>query len=173
MCCRSCYITPKLYLDLLQQYSTLLSSAKAELGGSRRRLLDGIAKLSETNAALDAMQAQLNGLRPLLVEKTASTSALLKQVRGCWMLNRKCYKRLLFRPEQQLCVLLLSQCHFLHAEDGTRCLNNAISTDALAIGCACLPVFLCCGRCALSSRMQAHGWHCNATLCISVMCSAC
>lgn len=90
MCCRSCYITPKLYLDLLQQYFTLLSSAKAELGGSRRRLLDGIAKLSETNAALDAMQAQLNGLRPLLVEKTASTSALLKQVRGCWMLNRKC-----------------------------------------------------------------------------------
>ncbi|WIA17601.1 hypothetical protein OEZ85_014416 [Tetradesmus obliquus] len=78
---RRCYITPKLYLDLLQQYSTLLSSAKAELGGSRRRLLDGIAKLSETNAALDAMQAQLNGLRPLLVEKTASTSALLKQVR--------------------------------------------------------------------------------------------
>ncbi|WIA37814.1 hypothetical protein OEZ86_014676 [Tetradesmus obliquus] len=78
---RRCYITPKLYLDLLQQYFTLLSSAKAELGGSRRRLLDGIAKLSETNAALDAMQAQLNGLRPLLVEKTASTSALLKQVR--------------------------------------------------------------------------------------------
>jgi dynein heavy chain len=58
----------------------LLSNAKAELGGNRRRLLDGIAKLSETNAALDSMQTQLNGLRPLLVEKTASTSALLKQV---------------------------------------------------------------------------------------------
>jgi hypothetical protein len=77
--CR-CYITPKLYLDLLQQYSTLLNNAKAEFGGNRRRLLDGIAKLAETNAALDAMQSQLNGLRPLLVEKTASTSALLKQV---------------------------------------------------------------------------------------------
>jgi dynein heavy chain len=77
--CR-CYITPKLYLDLLQQYSTLLNNAKAELGGNRRRLLDGIAKLAETSAALDAMQSQLNGLRPLLVEKTASTSALLKQV---------------------------------------------------------------------------------------------
>jgi dynein heavy chain len=80
--CR-CYITPKLFLDLLQQYSTLLNTAKAELGGNRRRLLDGIAKLAETNAALDAMQSQLNSLQPLLVEKTANTSALLKQVSLC------------------------------------------------------------------------------------------
>eukprot|EP00882_Tetradesmus_deserticola_P032751 GHRQ01037313.1.p1 GENE.GHRQ01037313.1~~GHRQ01037313.1.p1 ORF type:complete len:125 (-),score=29.41 GHRQ01037313.1:116-490(-) len=80
----SCYITPKLYLDLLQQYSTMLSNGKAELGGNRRRLLDGIAKLAETNTALDAMQTQLNGLQPLLLEKTASTSALYKQVGCCW-----------------------------------------------------------------------------------------
>lgn len=59
----------------------MLDNARAELGGNRRRLLDGIAKLAETNAAVDAMQTQLSGLQPLLQEKTAATTALLKQVR--------------------------------------------------------------------------------------------
>lgn len=82
-CCR-CYITPKLYLDLLQQYSMLLNTARTELGDNRRRLLNGIAKLAETNSALDSMQSQLNSLQPLLLEKTATTSALLKQVKVHW-----------------------------------------------------------------------------------------
>jgi dynein heavy chain len=50
------HITPKLYLDLLQQYSTLLAARKSELGDNRRRLLNGIDKLDEANTALDAMQ---------------------------------------------------------------------------------------------------------------------
>eukprot|EP00775_Hariotina_reticulata_P007079 gene7079-7292_t len=76
---RRCYITPKLYLDLLQQYAVLLAARRIELGDNRRRLLNGIDKLSETNTALDAMQAHLNQLKPQLAEKTAATSALLEQ----------------------------------------------------------------------------------------------
>lgn len=80
--CVTCryYVTPRSYLDLLQQYSHLLGNARMQLGDKRRRLLDGIAKLRETNATLDAMHNQLNQLQPLLAEKTAATSTLLQQV---------------------------------------------------------------------------------------------
>jgi len=78
--CR-CYITPRSYLDLLAQYAHLLNTSRTELGNKRRRLLDGIAKLSETNSTLDAMRSQLNELQPLLAEKTAATATLLQQVR--------------------------------------------------------------------------------------------
>jgi dynein heavy chain len=64
----------------LAQYGHLLRASRTELGGKRRRLLDGIAKLSETNTTLDAMRSQLNDLQPLLAEKTAATSTLLQQV---------------------------------------------------------------------------------------------
>jgi hypothetical protein len=78
--CR-CFITPRSYLDLLQQYRCLLNASRTELGDKRRRLLNGIAKLSETNATLDAMHAQLNELQPMLAEKTAATGTLRQQVR--------------------------------------------------------------------------------------------
>ncbi|KAF8058456.1 DNAH6 [Scenedesmus sp. PABB004] len=79
---RRVYVTPKLYLDLLSQFGSLLAAAREELGDRRRRLLSGIAKLAEANASLDQMRAQLAGLQPLLTDKTAATSALLKQARG-------------------------------------------------------------------------------------------
>lgn len=78
-CCR-CYVTPRSFLDLLAQYGHLLRASRTELGDKRRRLLDGIAKLAETNNTLDAMRNQLNDLQPLLAEKTAATSTLLQQV---------------------------------------------------------------------------------------------
>lgn len=65
---------------MLAQYAHLLHTSRTELGDKRRRLLDGIAKLSETNSTLDAMRLQLNELQPLLAEKTAATSTLLRQV---------------------------------------------------------------------------------------------
>jgi CRP-like cAMP-binding protein len=78
-CCR-CYITPRSFLDLLAQYGHLLRASRTEICDKHRRLLDGIAKLSETNTTLDAMRSQLNDLQPLLAEKTAATSTLLQQV---------------------------------------------------------------------------------------------
>lgn len=78
LCCR-CYVTPRSFLDLLAQYGHLLRASRTELGDKRRRLLDGIAKLSETSTTLDAMRSQLNDLQPLLAEKTAATSTLLQQ----------------------------------------------------------------------------------------------
>lgn len=80
--CHRCFVTPRSFLDLLAQYGHLLNASRTELGDKRRRLLDGIAKLNDTNNTLDAMRAQLNELQPLLAEKTAATSTLLQQVRA-------------------------------------------------------------------------------------------
>lgn len=78
--CNRSYVTPRSFLDLLAQYGQLLNASRTELGDKRRRLLDGIAKLNDTNSTLDAMRAQLSELQPLLAEKTAATSTLLQQV---------------------------------------------------------------------------------------------
>lgn len=81
LCCRF-YITPKTYLGLIGLYGSLLSAKRAELGGARERLLNGLQRLHETNQAVDKMQAQLNALAPQLAEKTAATAILLEQVGG-------------------------------------------------------------------------------------------
>jgi hypothetical protein len=77
---RRYYVTPKMFLDLVSLYDSLLRSKQAELEGARARLLCGIQKLQETNAAVDVMTQQLNDLQPLLAEKTGTTQKLLEQV---------------------------------------------------------------------------------------------
>jgi dynein heavy chain len=77
---RRYYVTPKMFLDLVSLYDSLLRSKQSELEGARARLLCGIQKLQETNAAVDVMTQQLNDLQPLLAEKTGTTQKLLEQV---------------------------------------------------------------------------------------------
>eukprot|EP00967_Tisochrysis_lutea_P098188 scaffold144806_cov19-Tisochrysis_lutea.AAC.6 len=47
---------------------------------ARDRLLNGLAKLQETNIVVDRMQTELNELQPVLAEKTKDTQRLLVQV---------------------------------------------------------------------------------------------
>jgi dynein heavy chain len=47
---------------------------------ARDRLLNGLAKLQETNITVDAMQKELAALQPVLAQKTADTQQLLLQV---------------------------------------------------------------------------------------------
>lgn len=75
------YITPKSFLDLLSMFASMLGEQHAELTGSRERLVNGLTKLQDTNAAVDVMQQQLNALQPTLQQKTASAEQLLAQVR--------------------------------------------------------------------------------------------
>jgi hypothetical protein len=44
------YVTPKSFLDLLVSFKALLADKRGELGAARDRLLNGVAKLRETNA---------------------------------------------------------------------------------------------------------------------------
>jgi len=49
---------------------------------ARDRLLNGLAKLQETNIVVDRMQRELSELQPILAEKTKDTQRLLTQVRS-------------------------------------------------------------------------------------------
>ena len=74
------YITPKSFLDLLSMFASMLGEQHAQLTGFRERLVNGLTKLQDTNAAVDIMQQQLNALQPTLQQKTASAEQLLAQV---------------------------------------------------------------------------------------------
>ena len=60
------YTTPKSYLDLISLYTGLLHAKQAETDEARARLLTGLAKLHDTNALVDTMQAELMLLQPVL-----------------------------------------------------------------------------------------------------------
>lgn len=47
---------------------------------ARDRLLNGLAKLQETNVVVDRMQHELSELQPILADKTRDTQRLLAQV---------------------------------------------------------------------------------------------
>ena len=65
---------------MLSMFASMLGERHTQLTGSRERLVNGLTKLHETNAAVDGMQQQLNALQPTLQQKTASAEQLLVQV---------------------------------------------------------------------------------------------
>ena len=77
---RRYYTTPKSYLDLIALYTKLLGEKRAEFETARDRLLNGLSKLSETNAMVDGMQEELTKLQPVLEEKSKATAELLVNV---------------------------------------------------------------------------------------------
>ena len=65
---------------MLNLFSSLLGEQHSQLTTSRERLLNGLTKLHDTNAAVDGMQKELTALQPTLQQKTASAELLLAQV---------------------------------------------------------------------------------------------
>ncbi len=53
---------------------------RQELAISRDRLANGLSKLTETNALVDGMKAELAALQPQLEARSAATAVLLQQV---------------------------------------------------------------------------------------------
>jgi dynein heavy chain len=88
---RRFYITPKSYLDLIDLYVHLLADKRAELSASRDRLLNGLQKLRETNAMVDAMRLELNNLQPVLVRVTTDTR-IYASLDRCVLGNPKSYQ---------------------------------------------------------------------------------
>jgi hypothetical protein len=50
LCTCRYYVTPKSFLDLVASFKALLADKRGELAAARDRLLNGVAKLRETNA---------------------------------------------------------------------------------------------------------------------------
>ncbi len=53
---------------------------REEMEFARDRLVNGIAKLDDTNAVVDGMKAELAALAPVLAAKSAATAELLTRV---------------------------------------------------------------------------------------------
>lgn len=77
---RRYYTTPKSYLDLITLYLQLLNEKREEFSEARDRLLNGLQKLTETNALVDNMKLELADLQPVLEAKSKATAELLKKV---------------------------------------------------------------------------------------------
>lgn len=66
---------------MLSMFASMLGEQHTQLMASRERLVNGLNKLRETNAAVDVMQQELTALQPTLQQKTVSAEQLLAQVR--------------------------------------------------------------------------------------------
>ena len=64
------YTTPQSYLDLIELYKGLLKGQRSATGEARERLLNGLAKLSETNEQVEQMRGELSVLQPVIKEKS-------------------------------------------------------------------------------------------------------
>ncbi len=82
------YVTPKSFLDLVASFGDMLAEKRGELTAARDRLLNGVAKLRETNAQVAVMQQELAALQPVLADKSAATERLLQQVGRCTVLQQ-------------------------------------------------------------------------------------
>lgn len=70
-CChRRHYTTPQSYLDLIELYKGLLKGQRSATGDARERLLNGLAKLGETNEQVEQMRGELSALQPVIQEKS-------------------------------------------------------------------------------------------------------
>ena len=76
------YVTPQSYLDLLELYKGLLKGQRHATGEARERLLNGLAKLSETNEQVEQMRAELSALQPVIDEKTQARQGPLCHLHG-------------------------------------------------------------------------------------------
>jgi dynein heavy chain len=77
---RQTYTTPKSYLDLISVYLTMLGEKREKVSTDQHRMDVGCQKLTETEAIVSDLQADLEKLKPVLKEKSEAAEALLKQV---------------------------------------------------------------------------------------------
>jgi dynein heavy chain len=77
---RRVYTTPKSYLDLISLYMSMLKGLQDAVEVKCQRMKVGVQKLTETNSIVDALQAELVKLAPILREKSIETEELLARV---------------------------------------------------------------------------------------------
>eukprot|EP01038_Epipyxis_sp_PR26KG_P006339 gene6339-8727_t len=77
---RRVYTTPKSYLDLINLYMSMLKGLQDVVEIKSERMKVGVMKLSETNAVVDGLKAELIKLEPVLKQKAIETESLLANV---------------------------------------------------------------------------------------------
>ncbi|KAF5830265.1 dynein heavy chain, N-terminal region 2-domain-containing protein [Dunaliella salina] len=74
------YVTPTSYLELLNAFTTLLGSKRAEVMAAKRRYEVGLEKLLFTEQQVVTMQQELTDLQPKLIDTVAETERLMATV---------------------------------------------------------------------------------------------
>jgi len=77
---RMVYVTPKSYLDLINQYTSMLGVLQGEVDKKAERMTIGVKKLDDTNNMVQGLKEELKALEPVLAEKSVAAEKLLKQV---------------------------------------------------------------------------------------------
>jgi dynein heavy chain, axonemal len=77
---RMVYTPPKLYLDMLSLFKTMLSQKQAVLIGRRECTETGLHKLKEAQEAVVAMEADVAALQPVLAERAVASEVLVAEV---------------------------------------------------------------------------------------------
>ncbi|EAX96982.1 Dynein heavy chain family protein [Trichomonas vaginalis G3] len=78
---RTYYITPALFIRFITFYQSLLELRQAKHRRGINRLEGGVQKLSEANALVEKMQAQLSKLEPVLASAAKATEEMLVKIK--------------------------------------------------------------------------------------------
>ena len=74
------YVTPKNYLDYIQNYHTQLSYNEKKVGNSVKRLAGGLSKLVDAARDVDRMSIELKDAQVVVSAKTVEVEALIEQI---------------------------------------------------------------------------------------------
>ena len=74
------YVTPKNYLDYIQNYHSQLSYNEKKVGNSVKRLAGGLSKLVDAARDVDRMSIELKDAQVIVSAKTVEVEALIEQI---------------------------------------------------------------------------------------------
>ena len=84
------YVTPKNYLDYIQNYHSQLSYNEKKVGNSVKRLAGGLSKLVDAARDVDRMSIELKDAQVIVSAKTVEVEALIEQITEKTTIANKC-----------------------------------------------------------------------------------
>ncbi|CAM9229232.1 unnamed protein product [Discosporangium mesarthrocarpum] len=79
---RQNYVTPTSYLELIVAFKTSLAAKRAEVKSAKRRYEVGLEKLAFATESVNAMQEELEALKPVLAQSQVDTEVLMTEIQS-------------------------------------------------------------------------------------------
>eukprot|EP00903_Cladosiphon_okamuranus_P016611 g15323.t1 len=78
---RQNYVTPTSYLELITAFKTSLAAKRDEISAAKKRYEVGLEKLAFATESVNAMQEELEALKPVLAQSQKDTEALMEEIK--------------------------------------------------------------------------------------------
>ncbi|OHT01787.1 Dynein heavy chain family protein [Tritrichomonas foetus] len=75
------YVTPAVYIEFFNLFTSMLAKRTSDHDAKKQQLEKGVEKLTETNQKVQEMEAELQGLRPMLQKKAVETNLLMDKLK--------------------------------------------------------------------------------------------